>query len=108
MGCLQLPPSSDVSCVRSLRYRQSSPDHPCWRAHQRLNGSLFLSFVHSKRWFRSQCGSVTTPANCGSELSNLLAPFHKICTPIHTSRNAESFKITFVPVAPTLLASRSA
>src|ERR1700722_3691891 len=57
---------------------------------------------------RPQCGSVTTPPNCGNELSNLLAPFQKICTPMHTSRNAVSFKMTLVPVAPTLLASRSA
>src|ERR1700691_5008317 len=55
-----------------------------------------------------QCGSPTTPPNCGNELSNLLAPFHRICTPMHTSKNAESFKITFVPVGPSLLASRSA
>ena len=66
-----------------------------------------LSF-RSNRWLRSQRGSAPTPPNCGNELSNLLAPFHKICTPMHTTRNAESFKITFVPVGPSLLASRSA
>src|SRR6266436_9704155 len=70
--------------------------------------SRSLSFIHSNRPLRAQRGSATTPPNCGNELSNLLAPFHKICTPMHTSRNAESFKITFVPVGPILVASRSA
>ena len=55
----------------------------------------------------SQCGSAATPLSCGNELSSLLAPFQKICTPMHTSRNAVSFRITLVPVAPILLASRS-
>src|SRR5580704_7757783 len=66
-----------------------------------------LSSTPNRR-LRSQCGSDTAPANCGNEPSSLLAPFHKICTPMHTSRNAVSFKITFVPVGPILLASRSA
>src|SRR5579863_1680698 len=65
-------------------------------------------FIHPNRSLRSQCGSATTPPSCGNEPSSLLAPFHKIWTPMHTSRNAVSFKITFVPVGPILLASRSA
>jgi len=40
--------------------------------------------------------------------SSVLAPFHRICTPMHTSRNDESRKITFIPVGPTAAASRSA
>src|SRR6202051_4637511 len=108
MGYPQPGPKSVVSWVGPPRYWQPRPDHPCWAAHQRLNCSLSLSFISSHRFLYSQRGSATTPANCGNELSNLLAPFHKICTPMHTSRNAESFKITFVPVGPSLLASRSA
>src|SRR5271154_380071 len=68
-----------------------------------------LSFTLAARFaLDSQWGRAATPASCGNELSNLLAPFHRICTPMHTSRNAESFRITFVPVGPSLLASRSA
>ena len=69
--------------------------------------SNFIYFYFS-RSLRPQCGTATAPASCGNELSNLLAPFQNICTPMHTSRNAVSFKITFVPVAPILLARRSA
>src|ERR1700728_48090 len=108
MGYPPPAPKSVVSGVGPPRRWQPCPDHPCWRAHQRLHCSLSLSFIHSERSLPRQRGSATTPANCGNELSNLLAPFHKICTPMHTSRNAVSFRITLVPVGPSLLASRSA
>jgi hypothetical protein len=44
----------------------------------------------------------------GSEIKRALAPFHRICTPMHTSRNDVSCMITVIPVAPSILASRSA
>ena len=34
------------------------------------------------------------------ELTSALAPFQRICTPMHTSRNDVSCKITVIPVAP--------
>jgi hypothetical protein len=35
---------------------------------------------------------------CSKERSNVLAPFHTICTPMQTSRKEVSFTMTFVPV----------
>lgn len=46
--------------------------------------------------------------NEARELSNWLAPFHRICTPIHTSRNADSLMITFMPVGPIVAPNRFA
>src|SRR5208282_2750539 len=46
--------------------------------------------------------------NEGKEPSNWLAPFHRIWTPMHTSRKAESLIITFMPVGPMIAPSRSA
>ena len=37
-----------------------------------------------------------------------VALFHRICTPMHTSRNDESRRITLIPVGPSSIASRSA
>src|SRR5216683_6797742 len=43
-----------------------------------------------------------------SEPNNTLAPFHRICTPMHTSKNDDNRMITLIPVAPSNIASRSA
>ena len=43
-----------------------------------------------------------------SDANNTLAPFQKICTPMHTSKNDDSRMITLIPVAPSNFASRSA
>src|ERR1700693_1118845 len=41
----------------------------------------------------------------GCEAKSALAPFHRICTPMHTSRNEVSCKITVIPVRPRNLLS---
>jgi len=51
---------------------------------------------------------IAGPAILSSDASNWLAPFHTICTPMHTRRNDESFTITFIPVGPITTANRSA
>ena len=40
--------------------------------------------------------------------SKACTPFHKICTPIHTSKNEDNRMITLIAVAPSARASRSA
>jgi hypothetical protein len=42
------------------------------------------------------------------DASSVRTPFHKICTPMHTSRKAESLMTTFIPVGPMTIASLSA
>lgn len=44
----------------------------------------------------------------GNSTHNALNPFHMICTPMHTSRNDVSCKITVIPVVPRIFLSRSA
>jgi len=43
-----------------------------------------------------------------NEPSNTLAPFQRICTPMHTSKNDDNRMITLIPVAPRNRASLSA
>ncbi len=57
---------------------------------------------------RSRKRSRDHDRNEGKEPSNWLAPFHRIWTPMHTSRKAESLIITFMPVGPMIAPSRSA
>src|SRR5260370_23191538 len=44
----------------------------------------------------------------GTDASSALTPFHRICTPMQTSRNEESRRITLMAVAPRSCAIRSA
>ena len=44
----------------------------------------------------------------GSDVNSALAPFHTICTPMHTSKNDVSCRITVMPVVPSTRPSRSA
>jgi len=41
-----------------------------------------------------------------SVFTSALTPFHKICTPIHTSKNEDNRKITFIPFGPIAAANR--
>ena len=43
-----------------------------------------------------------------TEANKALAPFHRICTPMQTSRNDDNRRITLIAVAPRIRASRSA
>ncbi len=65
-------------------------------------------FCHSERSEESAFRRRAQRTCTGTELNNALAPFHRICTPMHTSRNEDSCIITVIPVVPRIRASRSA
>lgn len=79
------------------------------------SGKVIAGCASEGRPRRRRTRSVATgsgpPAQCtckGSELSRALAPFHRICTPMHTSRNDVSCRMTVIPVLPRICPSRSA
>jgi len=47
------------------------------------------------------------PPYAFSVFTSALTPFHKICTPIHTNKNEDNRRITFIPLGPTAAANRA-
>ena len=87
-----------------MGFRPSSPDSSLERCCAILAQPLTSAhpdLVHPDLADRYVCNQV-------KEFSSWLAPFHRICTPIHTRRNAESLSTTVIPVGPIMAPSLSA
>jgi hypothetical protein len=87
----------------------------------RVRGALFLAILTVRRTDKSVCAlakrvTIIFAENyreiagklCARFCNSALNPFHKICTPMHTSRNDDSRITIVIPFSPRIAASRSA
>ena len=122
-----------IQAAQFQRVPSSCRVYTCWQNssayYQQLTASfcaLFVTFHTSNLLFSTLCGLFSAKQGgrgwrrrkiqnesrqrlpAGSDFRSELTPFQTICTPIHTSKNDVSCRITVMPVVPSTRPKRSA
>ena len=77
-----------------------------------VNANIIAPFyvvrVHNQTVSWLTVRKTLSPQIHDSAVNNALLPFHKICTPMHTSKKEVSCRMTVIPVVPITRPNRSA